>query len=174
MLQAQIDIIDEAGHPEESVTIVGSGRVSLGRRETGGYLHVDEAAPDIAVISHDGRRLLIEVKVANALQRDNDFLAAGSLDLSLARDATVAFIEQFGRYVSVKQNVVHGELLSGSAIIQTRPSSLISRAQALAARGAAEVTQQLQRLRDQGKIDEHGNVLVPWPDDMQPGSTTDL
>ena len=31
-----------------------------------------------------------------------------------------------------------------------------------------------QRLRDQGKIDEHGNLLVPWPDDMQPGSTTDL
>src|SRR5882762_7931483 len=113
MLQAQIDIIDEAGHPEESVTIVGSGRVSLGRRETGGYLHADEAAPDIAVISHDGLRVLIEVKVANALQRDNGFLATGSFDLGPARDATVAFIEPFHRYVSVKQNIVHGELLRG-------------------------------------------------------------
>jgi len=78
MLQAQIDIVDEAGHTEESVTIVGSGRVSLGARQTGGYLHADEAAPDLAVIAQDGGRVSIEVKAANALQRDNAFLATGS------------------------------------------------------------------------------------------------
>jgi hypothetical protein len=74
----------------------------------------------------------------------------------------------------VKQVIVRGELLRGSAVIHTSPSSLVSRAQASAARGAVEVTQQLQRLHAQGKIDENGNVLVPWPDDMKAGSSTDL
>jgi hypothetical protein len=86
----------------------------------------------------------------------------------------VAFIEEARRYVKVKQVFVSGELLRGGAVIHSTPSSLLRRAQASAAQGAALVTQQLQRLRDQGKIDEHGNVLVPWPDDMKPGSSTDL
>ncbi len=174
MLQAQIEIVDEAGHTEESATILGSGRVSLGTRQTGGYLHADEAAPDLAVIVQEGARVSIEVKVANALQRDSAFIALGSLDLASVRNTTVAFIEQLRRYVKVKQIFVNGELLSGGAVIHSTTSSLVRRAQASAARGAVEVTQRLQRLRDQGKIDEHGNILVPWPDDMKPGSTTDL
>jgi hypothetical protein len=178
MLQAQIDIVDEAGHTEESVTILGSGRISLGTRQTGGYLHADEAAPDLAVIIQDGARVSIEVKVANALQRDNVFMARGFLDLGPAQAGTVAFIEQVRRYVKVKQIFVSGDLLSGGAVIHSTPSSfpssLVRRAQASAAQGALEVTQELRRLRDEGKIDEHGNLLVPWPDDMKPGSSTDL
>ncbi len=174
MLQAQIDIVDEAGHTEESMTILGSGRVSLGTRQTGGYLHADEAATDLAVIVQDGARVSIDVKVANALQRDNGFITQGALDLAPMRNTTVAFIEQLRRYVKVKQIFVNGELVRGGAVIHSTTSSLIRRAQASAARGAIEVTQRLQRLRDQGKIDEHGNILVPWPDDMKPGSSTDL
>jgi hypothetical protein len=170
MLQAQIDIVDETGHTEESITILGTGRVSLGIRPRGGYLHADEAAPDLAVIVHDGVQLSIEVKVANSLQRDNSFIGLGRLDLATTRDNTVVFIEQLHRYVKVKQIFVTGELLSGSAVIHTTPSSLITRARA----SAAQVSQQLERLRDQGKIDEHGKILVPWPDDMKPGSPTDL
>jgi hypothetical protein len=174
MLQAQIDIVDEAGHTEESMTILGSGRISLGTRQTGGYLHADEAATDLAVIVQDGARVSIDVKAEHALQRDSAFLALGSLVLASAQHAMVAFIEQARRYVKVKQVFVSGELLRGGAVIYSTPSSLVRRAQASAAQGAALVTQQLQRLRDQGKIDEHGNVLVPWPDDMKPGSSTDL
>jgi hypothetical protein len=174
MLQAQIDIVDEAGHTEESITILGTGRVSLGIRPRGGYLHADEAAPDLAVIVHDGVQLSIEVKVANSLQRDNSFIGLGRLDLATTRNNMVVFIEQLHRYVKVKQIFVTGELLSGSAVIHTTPSSLITRARASAAQGAAEVSQQLERLRDQGKIDEHGKILVSWPDDMKPGSPTDL
>jgi hypothetical protein len=74
----------------------------------------------------------------------------------------------------VKQIFVNGELLAGGAVIHSAPSALVRRAQASAARGAVEVTRQLQRLREQGKIDDDGNILVPWPDDMKPGSTTDL
>jgi hypothetical protein len=174
MLQAQIEIVDEAGHTEESMTILGSGRVSLGTRQTGGYLHADEAAPDLAVIYHDGTHVSIEVKVANALQRDGSFIGLGRLELAAARKGVVAFIEQLRRYVKVKQIFVTGELLNGNAVIHTAPSSLISRAEASAAQGAVELAQQLQRLRDQGKIDEHGKILVPWPDDTKPGSSTDL
>jgi hypothetical protein len=174
MLQAQIDIVDEAGHTEESVTILGSGRVSLGTRQTGGYLHADEAAPDLAVIVHDGERISIDVKVANSLQRDNAFIAKGSFLFSFVQPAVVAFILQLRRYVKVKQTVVSGELMSGGAVIHSPPSSLVSRAHASIARGAIEVARELQELRDQGKIDEHGNLLVPWPDDMKPDSSTDL
>ena len=174
MLQAQIEIVDEAGHTEESVTIVGSGRVSLGTSPEGGYLHADEAATDLAVIAHDGERVSIDVKVENALQRDSAFITRGSVDLASTQHPMVAFIEQARRYVRVKQVFVSGELLRGGAVIHSMPSSLVRRAQASAARGAIEVTQQLQRLRDQGKIDEHGNLLVPWPDDMKPDSPTDL
>jgi hypothetical protein len=174
MLQAQIDIVDEAGHTEESVTILGPGRVSLGTRRTGGYLHADEDAPDLAVITQDGERVSIEVKVANSLQRDNTFIAMGSINLSFAQHALVAFIQQLRRYVKVKQTVVTGELMSGGAVIHSTPSSLLARARASIARGAVEVAQELQELREQGKIDEHGNLLVPWPDDMKPDSSTDL
>jgi hypothetical protein len=174
MLQAQIDIVDEAGHTEESVTILGSGQVSLGTRETGGYLHADEAAPDLAVITQDGTSVSIDVKVANALQRDNVFIARGSFDLGPANQTTISFVEHIRRYVKVKQIFVNSELLSGGAVIHSTPSSLIARARASIARGAVEVAQELQELRDQGKIDEHGNLLVPWPDDMRPDSSTDL
>jgi hypothetical protein len=156
------------------MTIVGSARVSVGTRQAGGYLHADEAAPDLAVIVHDGTHVSIEVKVANALQRDGAFIGLGRLELAAARKGMVAFIEQLRRFIKVKQIFVTGELLSGNAVIHTTPSSLVSRAQALAARGAVEVEHQLQRLQDQGKIDAHGNILVPWPQDMLPGSSTDL
>ena len=114
------------------------------------------------------------MKVANALQRDNGFITQGALDLAPMRNTTVAFIEQLRRYVKVKQIFVNGELVQGGAVIHSATSSLIRRAQTSAARGAIEVTQRLLRLRDQGKIDEHGNILVSWPDDMKPGSSTDL
>src|SRR5262249_54003941 len=145
MLQAQIDIVDEAGHTEESVTIVGSGRVSVGTRQTGGYLHADEAATDLAVIIQEGSRLSIDGKVANALQRDAGPIAPGPFEVASAQQALVAFIEQVRRYVKVKQIFVNGELLRGGAVIHTASSSLVRLAQASAARGAIEVTKQLQR-----------------------------
>ena len=138
MLQAQIDILDDAGQTEESVTILGSGQVSLGRRETGGYLHADEAAPDLAVITQDGARVLIEVKVPNVLQRDEVFVAKGSYDLTFARSAYLAFLEATRRrYLRVKQVAVSGQLLRGNAIIHMSSPSLIDRARAAAERGAA-------------------------------------
>jgi len=174
MLQAQIEIVDEAGRTEESMTILGSGRVSLGARQTGGYLHADEAATDLVVIIQEDARVSINVKVANAIECDSAFIAPGSVHHVSTHHAMVAFIEQARRYVKVKQIFVNGELLSGDAIIYYGPSSLVRRAQASAALGAIEVTKELQALRDQGKIDEHGKLLVPWPDDMKPGSSSDL
>jgi hypothetical protein len=183
VLQAQIDILDEAGRPQESMTILGTGRVSLGKRQTGRYLHADEAEPDLVVIMQDGTRLLIEVKASNALQRDDIFVAEGSFEVEPIHGeflAFLVFLEATRHRLRVKQVEVSGELLCGNAIIHHVPasstpaSSLIDRAQASAKRGAAEVTEQLRRLRDQGKIDDNGNILVAWPDDMNAGSSTDL
>lgn len=98
MLQAQIEIVDEAGHTEESVTILGSGWVSLGMRETGGYLHADEAAPDLAVIAQDGTRVSIQVKVPNALQHDDAFLRR---DPSTSRQGTARISRLAKRYAAV-------------------------------------------------------------------------
>jgi hypothetical protein len=126
------------------------------------------------VITQDGGLLSIDVKVAGTLQRDNTFIARGSLNLSFAPHAVVAYILQLRRYVKVTQTVINGELMSGGAVIHSMPSSLIDRARATIAQGSIEVARELQELRDQGKIDELGNILVPLPDDMKPDSTTDL
>lgn len=178
MLQAQIDIIDQAGHIEESATILGSGRVSVGTRLTGGYLHADEGSPDVVVVAQDGSRVWFEVKAANSLQLGEFFVGAGNHDITASAtggaNPIVAFIKELGRYLQVKLLIVSAEILSGNAVIRSTQSSLVSRARASAARGAVEVTQQLERLRAQGKIDEHGDILVNWPEDMKPGSPTDL
>ncbi len=53
-----------------------------------------------------------------------------------------------------------------------------SRLQQLAERsigiGRQEVSDQLARLRARNVIDDRGNLLVPPPADMDPGSSTDL
>ena len=173
MLQAQIEIVDETGHTEDSVTIVGSGRVSIGRRGTGALLHADEAEADYAVIEKSDEQVCIQVKIRDGWHED----------VILFNDlkAYERFIHGLERSLRIKRVLADGDLLQGSAIIRTiiasgNPvtSSLVRRAQASAERGAAAVSQQLQRLRDQGKIDDHGKLLVPAPDDMKPGSTTDL
>jgi len=45
---------------------------------------------------------------------------------------------------------------------------------AMMERGAKKVHEELVQLRAEGKIDEHGNLLVPRPADMAPDSETDL
>jgi hypothetical protein len=176
MLQAQIDIVDESGHTEESATILGSGRVSIGKRATGGLLHADEAELDFVAVTQDGAEVVIQVKAAPNQNQGDTRIALGS-----AKKAFELFIEAVDRRVKVTRVVAAGNLLRGNAIIHTPApvndplaSSLVRRTQALAARGAVAVSQQLQRLRDQGKIDESGKLLVPFPDDMKVGSKTDL
>jgi hypothetical protein len=65
-------------------------------------------------------------------------------------------------------------LLIGGAVIRSTPSSFQSRLDEMAARGTRRVTEQLDRLRAQGKIDDRGNLLVALPDDMCPDSKTDV
>jgi hypothetical protein len=83
----------------------------------------------------------------------------------------LSLLEMLQAQVDIVDEAGHTE---ESVTIHTAPSSLLSRARASIARGTVEVAQELQRLREQGKIDEHGNILVPWPDDMKPDSPTDL
>lgn len=184
MLQAQIDIVDEAGHTEESMTILGSGRVSLGARETGGYLHADEIETDLAVIVQDGTSVSIDVKEQNAHQ-PGAHIKLELVEPGAAPRQHVMFIETLRRRLEVRQVFVDGDLLQGNALFHTMvpaarvvpammSSSLIRRAQPLIAQGALEVTRELRELREQGKIDEHGDLIVPWPDDMRPDSPTDL
>lgn len=172
MLQAQIEIVDEAGHTEDLVTIVGAGQVSVGMR-AGSCLHTDEATPDLAVIWHSGSRVWVQVKAANALRQHDRYLAQGSIDV--VQPVFVAFIEAPRRYLKVRPLRVDGAaLLAGGAVIRSTPSSFQSRLDEMAARGAQRVTEQLDRLRTQGKIDDRGNLLVALPDDMRPDSKTDV
>ena len=178
VLQAQIEIIDELERTEDSVTIVGSGQVSLGMRN-GSYLHVNEAGladdggVDLALISHSGSQILVQVKAANALRQDNQYLALGPVNVAEAW--FVAVIERFQRVLKVRSLRVEGSaLLVGGAVIRSTPSTLQSRLDEMAVRGTQRVRAQLDRLHAQGKIDDAGNLLVPLPDDMKPGSTTDV
>jgi hypothetical protein len=169
MLQAQIEIVDESGRTEESARILGSGRVSIGKRTTGGLLHVDEAESDYGSVVKDGAEVVVQLKSGSARYA-----------LDALHRAIDVFLDEAVRHLKVTQVVADGDLLAGNAIIRTLPSSaplgssLVRRAQASAARGAVAVSQQLQRLRDQGKLDESDRLLVPLPADMKPGSQTDL
>jgi hypothetical protein len=183
MLQAQIEIVDEAGRVEDAVTIVGSGQVSVGMRD-GSYLHADEAAPDLAVIQHTGSQVLIVVKCTDTLRQDDRYLARGAIDIlrptllivpGLPGIVEPGLPEVRPRYLKIKPLHIEGtELLSGGAVIRSTPSSFQSRLDEMAARGTQRVRDQLDRLRAQGKIDAAGNALVPLPADMLSDSPTDV
>ena len=55
-----------------------------------------------------------------------------------------------------------------------RSTPLQSRLDEMAVRGTQGVRDQLGRLQSQGKIDDAGNLLVPWPEDMNADSKTDV
>jgi len=59
-------------------------------------------------------------------------------------------------------------------VIRSTPSSLQSRLDEMALRGTQRVRDQLGRLQSQGKIDDAGDLLVPWPEDMKADSKTDV
>jgi hypothetical protein len=178
MLQAQIEIVDEGGRTEDSVTIVGSGEVSL-RMHNGSYLHVDiaglvkDSTSELAVISHSGSEITVQVKAGNALRQGGRYLAPGAVDV--AEVWFVAEIERFRRVLKVRTVWVKGSaLLAGGAVIRSTPSSLQSRLDEMALRGTQRVRDQLGRLQSQGKIDAAGDLLVPWPEDMKADSKTDV
>jgi hypothetical protein len=92
------------------------------------------------------------------------------------KEVFVATIQAMKRQMRVRTIIVPGSSLVGTrgAVIRSQPSGLEAWAARSAAQGAVVVSDQLARLRAEGKIDENGKVLVELPDDMKPGSGTDV
>jgi hypothetical protein len=96
--------------------------------------------------------------------------------VTLDKEAFVEWLEVIKRKMRVRTITVPGSTLLGGrgAVIRSQPSELEAWTAQSATRGAAVVTEELARLRAEGKIDENGKVLVELPNDMKPGSGTDV
>lgn len=173
LAQALIEIVDESGTTEDSVMIMGPGEISLGARD-GTYLHVDRASPDIAVILQTGDQLSIQIKLDDAIRQDEDFLAIGPIVVP-GNTEFIGFIQKLQRFVRVRSIMIEAALLTVNGVVfRTQRSRLQQLADRSIAVGRKQVTEQLARLRARQVIDARGNLLVPAPADMDPGSSTDL
>jgi hypothetical protein len=150
LTEAQIEIVDEAGHVEDRVRIVGTGEVALATRGTSRLqLPSDDPAEVDAIIALRDGMVTVEVKRQQVLRVDDTFLPVGK-----PRDVQrqlVALIAAVRRHLHVRTVVVptSSMMSPGGVVIRYQPSELERWASAAAARG-------------------------PLPEDMNPESKTDL
>ena len=175
LTEAQIEIVDDAGRVEDRVRIVGTGEVALATRGESCLQVVpdDPADVDAVIALHDGN-VTIEVKKHQALRVDDGFLPmAGPREV---QRGLVALIVAVRRHLHVRTVVDPAASLMSpaGAVIRDQPSELRRWSSEAAARGAAKVNEHLARLRARGAIDDGGRLLVPMPEDMDPGSKTDV
>jgi hypothetical protein len=175
LTEAQIEIVNESGRVEDRVRIVGTGEVALATRGES-RLEVapgDPADVDAVIALRDGS-VTIEARKHQALRVDDVFLP-----LAAPREVQrglVALIVAARRHLHVRAVVdPTASLMSpAGAVIRDDPSELMRWSAEAAARGTTRVSEHLARLRARGAIDGGGRLLVPPPDDMSPGSKTDV
>lgn len=175
LTEAEIEILDESGHVEDRVRIVGSGEVALATAGTPRLLLLAEGLADIdAVIKLRDGAVTIEAKKHQALHVDEGFLPMA--EPYAAQRAVIATLAAINRRLRVRTvQVPNSSLLSpDGAVIRDQPSTFEHWLSESAARGAAEVSEELASLRERGMIDEQGQTLVPFPEDMSPESKTDV
>jgi hypothetical protein len=175
LTEAQIEIVDEAGRVEDRVRIVGAGEVALATQGRS-RLEVapdDPASVDAVITLRDGY-IYVEAKKHQALRVDDAFLPAAAP--REVQRGLIALIVAVRRHLHVRAVVDPAASLMSpaGAVIRDQPSDLMRWSAEAAARGVARVSEHLARLRARGMIDEGGRLLVPPPDDMSPGSKTDV
>lgn len=175
LTEAQIEIVDDAGHVEDRVRIVGTGEVALATNGTSRLQVITEGPAEIdAIIRLRDGFVTIEAKKPDALRVNDAFLP-----MAQPRDiqrALIAFIYAARRHLHVRtiEDPSSSLMSPAGAVIREQPSELVRQAAAAAAKGIAKVQEHLARLRERGAIDEQGKLLVPFPEDMKPESKTDL
>lgn len=175
LTEAEIEILDESGHIEDRVRIVGSGEVALATAGTPRLLIVAEGASDIdAIIKLLDGAVTIEAKKHQALHVDEGFLPMA--EPYAAQRATIATLAAVNRRLRVRAVQVPNasQMGPGGVVIREQPSSFERWLSESTAKGAAEVSEELAWLRERGMIDEQGRILVPFPEDMSPESKTDV
>ena len=178
LTEAQIEIVDPAGIVEDRVNIVGGGEVGLSTRDRKCEFHAISSEHgdhdiDVVISLRDGM-VFVQAKAAQTLRVNGKYLAAAE-KMNVHREL-IAFIAAAEARLRVRTVVlVASSLLSAAgAVIRNRPSALESWSLRSATRGARKVSEHLARLRANGSIDESGKLLVPLPDDVKPGSPTDV
>jgi hypothetical protein len=175
LTEAQIEIVDDAGNVEDRVRIVGTGEVALATTDRAWLQLTPEDPADVdAIIALRGGSVTIEAKKDQALRVDDEFLPrATPRDVPQGLTALIAAVRRTLRVRTLE--VPNASLMSpGGAVIREETSEFERWLSESAARGAAKVSEQLADLRTRGMIDEHGNLLVPLPEDMNPDSKTDV
>jgi hypothetical protein len=175
LTEAQIEIVDDAGHVEDRVRIVGTGEVALATKGTSRLQMTSDDPTDVdAVITLRDGAVTIEAKKHQALHVDGVFLPMEKP--RQVQQQLIAFIAAVKRHLHVRTVVARTASLMGpgGVVIRDEPSELEQWLSAAAARGAVKVSEQLTRLRARGIIDDQGKLLVPFPEDMNPESKTDV
>ena len=175
LTEAQIEIVDEAGHVEDRVRIVGTGEVALATKDRAWLQLPSEDPTDVdAIIALRDGFVVVEAKKPRALRVDEDFLPIAQP--RGVPDGLVALIAAVNRHLHVRTVEVPSAsaMGPGGIVIREETSDFERWLDESAARGAAEVSEQLADLRARGMIDEHGKLLVPFPEDMNPDSKTDV
>ena len=170
LTEAQIEVFDDQGQVHERVRIVGDGEVAL---DDATLRATDEGDTPDAVIRLRNGVVTFEAKIPTKVLVNGRVISAR---VTLDKEAFVEWLEVIKRKMRVRTITVPGSTLLGGrgAVIRSQPSQLEAWAAQSSAQGARVVAEQLARLRAEGKIDENGKVLVELPDDMKPGSGTDV
>jgi hypothetical protein len=175
LTEAQIEIVDDSGQVEDRVRIVGNGEVALATKGTSRFqLTSDDPADVDAIIRLRDGAVTVEARKHQALRVDDAFLP-----MEKPRDVHQqlrALVVAVRRHLHVTTAVVPTSSLmgSGGVVIRDQPSELARQAAAAAAKGVARMNAHLDRLRARGAIDDRGRLLVPFPEDMNPESKTDV
>jgi hypothetical protein len=154
---------------------VGAGEVALATAGSPRLQLFSEGAADIdAVIKLLDGAVTIEAKKHQALRVDEGFLPMA--EPYAAQRAVIATLAAVNRRLRVRTvQVPNASVMSaGGMVIREQPSSFEHWLSESAARGAAEVSEELTSLRERGMIDGQGRLLVPLPEDMSPDSKTDV
>jgi hypothetical protein len=175
LTEAQIEIVDEAGHVEDRVRIVGAGEIALATKDRARLQSTSEDPADVdAIIALRGGSVTVEAKKPRALRVDDEFLPmAQPRFVPQGLNALIAAVRRTLRVRTVEDPTA-SPMGPGGIVIREEPSELVRQASAAATKGLVKVREHLDRLRARGAIDEQGRLLVPPPEDMNPGSKTDL
>lgn len=175
LTEAQIEIVDETGHVEDRVRIVGTGEIALATKDRAWFqLTSDDPADVDAIIALHGGSVTVEARKPKALRVDDAFLPmAQPRGVPRVLVALIAAVKRTLRVRTVELPTA-SLMTPGGAVIREETSDFERRLSESVARGAAKVSEQLADLRARGMIDEQGKLLVPLPEDMRPDSKTDV
>lgn len=183
---ACIELVDDLGHAEDTVTMVGSG-ASVSLQEDDQHrvsMNAFRSAADIAWVSLRGDGTVeVEIVRRDAFMPGHPPLGSGRLHVAVASKIEL-WLDAVKKYIRVRSVTADLQELRGCEVLavvfrpaditDTESAALRSWAEGTMREGMEQVQARLDRLRRAGLIDENDRRVVDLPADMLPTSRTDV